>query len=413
MKKSALIIIALCVSTLLQAFEIYTPSTVPNPKNQGQDYYISNPDGILSEDAVYYLNKCAKDLYEKTHAELCVVALLHADYAQYTTYDFALELFNLWGIGDKEMNTGVLILLIKGARDIQIITGKGVEGILPDAVCGEIIDKNMAALAAYDFDRGLSNITDEIISRLLTPEAQSELLFGWKAKTTKYVDYVAYYLYVGFLLLIIFACLAYHRLKGKRGVRIEMVREYTMTLQMWLVLFTVFFPLHLLILCIYYARKRKQVEVTPLLCPLCRATMRLVDNDKKADYLSESQLAEDQLKTIEYDVWECTECAHVVRQTYQSRRYGSYSKCPRCDARTLGLVEKKVLLAPTYRSAGLRLEKYCCKHCGYHFEQHATIPLLVQPVSTFGGTGGMSGGSGHGGSFGGGISAGGGAGRHF
>ena len=51
---------------------------------------------------------------------------------------FANELFNRWGIGDREKDNGVLILLAEEQHELKFETGYGVEEDLPDALCQEI-----------------------------------------------------------------------------------------------------------------------------------------------------------------------------------------------------------------------------------------------------------------------------------
>ncbi len=75
-------------STCLWA-ETYTPADVPNPKTEGQQYYVSNPDDILADSSVIWLNTCASMLESKTNVELCVVALESIDDAD--AFDFAYE----------------------------------------------------------------------------------------------------------------------------------------------------------------------------------------------------------------------------------------------------------------------------------------------------------------------------------
>jgi uncharacterized protein len=71
-------------------------------------------------------------------------------------FDFAYELFQRWGIGRKGQNTGVLILFVEESHDIRIMTGVGIEGVLPDARCSQIIHDDMIpAFQAGDYGGGL------------------------------------------------------------------------------------------------------------------------------------------------------------------------------------------------------------------------------------------------------------------
>lgn len=119
----------------------YTPQEVPNPKSNGQQYYVANPDDILSSDEVAYLNRCAQMLEDSTQAELSVVAI--ESIGEQDMFDFTYRLFQLWGVGKEGKNTGVLICFVLASHDIRIMTGQGIEGVLPDAVCKRIIDEDM------------------------------------------------------------------------------------------------------------------------------------------------------------------------------------------------------------------------------------------------------------------------------
>ena len=79
------------------AFAQYTPATVPNTKLVDNSY-VSNPDGIISGNAVAQINATLLDLENKTSSQVSVVVLRSIGDAD--IFDFAQELFNLWGIGN-------------------------------------------------------------------------------------------------------------------------------------------------------------------------------------------------------------------------------------------------------------------------------------------------------------------------
>ena len=56
--------------------------------------------------------------------------------------DYATDLINDWGIGDKD-DDGVVILLSRGDREIFIGTGRGIDRTLTGSKCGELIDSNI------------------------------------------------------------------------------------------------------------------------------------------------------------------------------------------------------------------------------------------------------------------------------
>ena len=174
MKKGIIWMVMIMASTCLWA-ESYTPAEVPNPKTEGQQYYVSNPDDILADSSVIWLNTCASMLESKTNVELCVVALESIDDAD--AFDFAYELFQRWGIGRKSQNTGVLILFVLDSHDLRIMTGTGIEGVLTDAKCSQIMHDDMfPAFRNGDYDAGICLGALDIYETCTNGDAPEELL---------------------------------------------------------------------------------------------------------------------------------------------------------------------------------------------------------------------------------------------
>lgn len=173
-KRCLLAFISLLLTPLAAA--VYTPSEVPSPKKQGQEYYVADPDSLLADSTVQWLNSCAAMLDEKTHVEMAVVALSAIEETS-DAFDFSYELFQRWGIGREGQNTGVLILFVLESHDVRIMTGTGIEGVLTDAVCSRIIqDEMVPAFRAGDYDEGLCLGALAIYEICTDGEAPEELL---------------------------------------------------------------------------------------------------------------------------------------------------------------------------------------------------------------------------------------------
>lgn len=81
--------------------------------------------------------------------------------------EFATELFNYWGIGKKEINNGVLVLISKSDRRIEIETGYGVRNILSHTFLQKLIDRQIIPnFKQNDFDSGVEVAIDNIILAL-------------------------------------------------------------------------------------------------------------------------------------------------------------------------------------------------------------------------------------------------------
>jgi uncharacterized protein len=113
----------------------YSVEDIPNVQISNRYRFTSNPDGILSDWAVAKIDSICYDLRHHGIAQTAVVAVSEIDSDD--VFDFAYELFSKWGVGSSS-NSGIGVLLVEEAREIRFVTGYGVEGALPDAICKRI-----------------------------------------------------------------------------------------------------------------------------------------------------------------------------------------------------------------------------------------------------------------------------------
>lgn len=114
----------------------YTIETIPNMQLSSRPSFVSNPDNILSAQAVYQIDTMLMRLKSERRAEVTVVAVNSIGYQDPKV--FIHNLFREWKVGDKEANNGVMVMLVVDQGAIEIETGYGVEGDLPDAICKRI-----------------------------------------------------------------------------------------------------------------------------------------------------------------------------------------------------------------------------------------------------------------------------------
>lgn len=100
---------------------------------------------------------------QETSSQIAVV--LVATTGEYDIAQYAFELGDKWGIGRKQLNNGVLMLIAVNDRKIFIATGQGLEGVLPDAFLSQTIrNKITPQFKQGNYARGISNGLDEIIA---------------------------------------------------------------------------------------------------------------------------------------------------------------------------------------------------------------------------------------------------------
>jgi uncharacterized protein len=82
----------------------------------------------------------------------------------YDINDYGVQLLRKWGIGNKDKNNGVLVLVAIADRKMSIQTGYGMEGALPDVVTQDIIQNDMKPhFKEGDYYGGLDAATNDII----------------------------------------------------------------------------------------------------------------------------------------------------------------------------------------------------------------------------------------------------------
>jgi uncharacterized protein len=77
---------------------------------------------------------------------------------------YGRRLAKSWGIGQKDKNNGVLVLLALNDRKVAIITGIGLQNVVTDSFCTNVIQYNfLPHFKTGDFFGGLDEGTDRII----------------------------------------------------------------------------------------------------------------------------------------------------------------------------------------------------------------------------------------------------------
>ena len=107
----------------------------------------------------------AAALNDKTTAQVVTVTVKSLNGEE--PADYALNLGRQWGVGQKDKDNGVVILLSTAERQIYIAVGGGLEGALPDSKTGRIIDDyGLSYLKENNFSKGLLEISRAVINEV-------------------------------------------------------------------------------------------------------------------------------------------------------------------------------------------------------------------------------------------------------
>jgi len=155
----------LCLLVTLQAQKVYTTRNLPKVHLQDKTRYVCNPEGILSAAATDSIDRMLYALERQTGIETVVAVV--PSIGEEECFDFSHRLLNEWGVGKKEKNNGLVILLVTDQRCIQFYTGYGLEGDLPDAICKRIQTREMIPyLKDGNWDAGMVAGVRAVCARL-------------------------------------------------------------------------------------------------------------------------------------------------------------------------------------------------------------------------------------------------------
>jgi uncharacterized protein len=144
-----------------------TVEEVPNPR-QANRGWVADTANILNAATENKLNQTISQLEAKNGTEIAVLTVPNTAPSE-TPKAFATQLFNHWKIGKATQNNGVLFLISKGDRRVEIETGYGIEPVLSNAQVSEIIQQKIVpSVKQGNFNQGTLNGTNALVIALET-----------------------------------------------------------------------------------------------------------------------------------------------------------------------------------------------------------------------------------------------------
>lgn len=447
----------------------YSVETVPNTKLVNNSY-VSNPDNIINSTTVSQIDSILNDLESKSTAQVAVVLLTSIGEAD--IFDFSQELFLHWGIGQKQNNNGLLILMVLDQRTVRFHTGDGIEAILPDATCKDIQREYMipyfkegnydeamlagiqavaavlnnpesrasessalnspnvplynltiwviaawvaVALITFFVKRSRKSFIDNSVQGAEMPKAQftSGLWFLWfilvpagymialTLTDNAAIFFGGLYAYMGGTAMLRKKMMDHQAAKWLVKKDYQAIYNYYQDKQSLFSTMRFIFPLPFAFLYGAYKQRMLFYRNHPRDCKQCGGVLTKLDEHGDDKFLSKGQLIEENLKSVDYDVWLCKACQATESLIYPNSN-SKYTSCPKCNFKTYHVVSNRTLRSATEYSEGQGEEIKACKHCAHRDVRKYTIAKIVKSSSS-------SSSSSSGGSWGGGSSSGGGA----
>lgn len=144
------------LGVFILAAAVFAQSSIP-AKPQG---YVNDFAGVLSSGARAQLTALCTEVDQKTHAQIAVVTVSSLDGRPIEEYAF--DLATKWGIGPKQSNRGILILLAIKDHKYWTEVGYGLEPILPDGKVGGFGREAVPFLRQNNYDAALLLMTRRV-----------------------------------------------------------------------------------------------------------------------------------------------------------------------------------------------------------------------------------------------------------
>ena len=120
---------------------------------------------ILNPQQKQRLEVQLRNIYQQGLAQAAVVIVPTTN--GLPIFDYALQVANKWELGDKDIDDGLLIVVAVNDRNMYILTGYGLEGVLPDAAVNRIIREDITPLFKQnDYGAGILAGVNALETRL-------------------------------------------------------------------------------------------------------------------------------------------------------------------------------------------------------------------------------------------------------
>lgn len=427
MKRTLLFLGLLLSFWALPAQKALSWEDIPNVQLQDSTQFVSDVAHIIEPEALQRINETLQSL-RQTHGVEGVVITLPTIGNGGSIEELALKILRGWGVGSKVDNSGFVMLISLDSRQIRIETGYGLEGVLPDALCSQIIAHRMAPhFKRGDYSTGiLSGV--QAIQETISANYEGATRTDGSEEEQDDKD-----LFNGLLGLIafIFCLMMLAVYRDKQPAPEERIKRLN-----WLITGIVFVNLifvvggsllflagTLVVVLTIYIILRYRLSQEALRCATCHQNkLQRLSDTAKLSLLTPAQQLEERLGSVQYLVKQCDNCGAVER--YGEVVGGSpYKRCPHCGTYAMQRVGTQRLRSTDRRIAYINRQEYHCLYCDQDHHTDETIykdnnsalggAILGGIIGSSFGRGGFGGGFGGGGfgggGFGGGSGGGGGA----
>lgn len=165
-KRMFALLLTLCLAASLLVLPAQATNLADFPRLPKDTSVVDDAD-MLSRDTEQWLNEGNGTLQDKCKGATIAVLTVE-DTGALTTEDYATQVFNDWGVGNKKENNGVLLLLTRTSAqypdgDYYVSLGKGLDGTRLSSELSMLLQKKMEdSFAAGDYDAAVRKTVSAI-----------------------------------------------------------------------------------------------------------------------------------------------------------------------------------------------------------------------------------------------------------
>jgi hypothetical protein len=125
----------------------------------------------------------------------------------------------------------------------------------------------------------------------------------------------------------------------------------------------------------FYVEKRlKKLRYSPRLSPKSGKPMKLLSEDEEDVFLDEGMQAEENVFSVDYDVWIDEETGYTKIEKYAGHLHAL--KCPECSYQTFKVKREEILTSPSETMEGELMKFFKCDYCGHKERKSFRIAKL-------------------------------------
>jgi uncharacterized membrane protein len=127
----------------------------------------------------------------------------------------------------------------------------------------------------------------------------------------------------------------------------------------------------------FFIEKRlKVLRYKPRISPKTGKPMKLLSEEEEDVHLDEGMQAEENLFSVDYDVWKDEETGFVKIEKYAGHLHAI--QCPECNYQTFKVRREEIIKQPTETEEGEIVKHYQCSYCGYKARKNVVLKQQIK-----------------------------------